>query len=78
MVDYKALTGLSLLQVPHFCARLGASLKDLNQDTTSTSKATIATDILQSFKMLVKIITIATVVKISYLLKMLNSLQMWI
>jgi hypothetical protein len=38
MVDYKALTGLSLLQVPHFRARHGASLKDLNPDTTSTSK----------------------------------------
>jgi hypothetical protein len=39
MVDYKALTGLSLLRVPHFCARHGASLKDLNPDTTSMSKA---------------------------------------
>jgi hypothetical protein len=39
MVVYKALTGLSLLRVPHFCARHGASLKDLNLDTTSMSKA---------------------------------------
>jgi hypothetical protein len=39
VVDYKALTGLSLLRVPHFCARRGASLKDLNSDTTSMSKA---------------------------------------
>jgi hypothetical protein len=39
VVDYKALTGLSLLQVPHFHARHGASLKELNSDTTSTSKA---------------------------------------
>jgi hypothetical protein len=39
MVDYKALIGLSLLWVPHFCARHGASLKDLNPDTTSASKA---------------------------------------
>jgi hypothetical protein len=38
VVDYKALTGLSLLQVLHFCARRGASLKDLNLDTTSMSK----------------------------------------
>jgi hypothetical protein len=38
VVDYKALTGLSLLRVPHFRARHGASLKDLNLDTTSTSK----------------------------------------
>jgi hypothetical protein len=38
VVDYKALTGLSLLRVPHFCARRGASLKDLNPDTTSTIK----------------------------------------
>jgi hypothetical protein len=37
-VDYKALTGLSLLWVPHFRARRGVSLKDLNSDTTSTSK----------------------------------------
>jgi hypothetical protein len=39
VVDYKALTGLSLLWVPHFRARRGASLKDLNMDTTSMSKA---------------------------------------
>jgi hypothetical protein len=39
VVDYKAPTRLSLLWVPHFCARRGASLKDLNMDTTSTSKA---------------------------------------
>jgi hypothetical protein len=39
MVDYKALTGLSLLQILHFCASHGASLKDLNLDTTSMSKA---------------------------------------
>jgi hypothetical protein len=39
VVDYKALTGLSLIRVPHFHARHGASLKDLNPDTTSTSKA---------------------------------------
>jgi hypothetical protein len=39
VVDYKALTGLSLLRIPHFCARRGASLKDLNPDTTSASKA---------------------------------------
>jgi hypothetical protein len=37
-VDYKALTGLSLLRVPHFHERHGASLKDLNPDTTSMSK----------------------------------------
>jgi hypothetical protein len=39
VVDYKALTGLSLLQVPHFHTRCGASLKDLNPDTTFVSKA---------------------------------------
>jgi hypothetical protein len=39
VVDYKALTGLSLLQVPHIYARLGASLKDLNLNTMSASKA---------------------------------------
>jgi hypothetical protein len=39
LVDYKALIWLSLLRVPHFSARLGASLKDLNPDTTSTNKA---------------------------------------
>jgi hypothetical protein len=38
MVDYKALTGLSLLEVPHFRARHGASQKDLNLDNTSVSK----------------------------------------
>jgi hypothetical protein len=38
VVDYKALTGLSLLQVPHFRVRHGASVKDLNPDTTSVSK----------------------------------------
>jgi hypothetical protein len=38
VVDYKALTGLSLLWVPHFHVRRGASLKDLNLDTTSVSK----------------------------------------
>jgi hypothetical protein len=37
-VDYKVLIGLSLLWVPHFYARCGASLKDLNPDTTSMSK----------------------------------------
>jgi hypothetical protein len=39
VVDYKALTGLSVLRVPHFRARHGASLKDLNPDTTSTRKS---------------------------------------
>jgi hypothetical protein len=39
VVDYKALIGLSLLWVPHFHARRAASLKDLNPDTTSVSKA---------------------------------------
>jgi hypothetical protein len=39
VVDYKALIGLSLLRVSHFRARHGASLKDLNPDTMSTSKA---------------------------------------
>jgi hypothetical protein len=39
VVDFKALTGLSLLQVPHFHPRCGASLKDLNLDTTPVSKA---------------------------------------
>jgi hypothetical protein len=38
VVDYKALTGLSLLQVAHFYARHGASLKDLNPDTMFMSK----------------------------------------
>jgi hypothetical protein len=37
VVDYKALIGLSLLWVPHFCARHGASLKAFNLDTTSMS-----------------------------------------
>jgi hypothetical protein len=39
VVDYKTLTGLSLLWVPHFYARRGASLKDLNSDTMFVSKA---------------------------------------
>jgi hypothetical protein len=39
VVDYKALTGLPLLRVPHFRARRGASLKDLNLNTTHASKA---------------------------------------
>jgi hypothetical protein len=39
VVDYKALIGLSLMWVPHFRARHGASLKDLNLNTTSASKA---------------------------------------
>jgi hypothetical protein len=39
VVDYKALVGLSLMWVPHFRAGRGASLKDLNSDTTSMSKA---------------------------------------
>jgi hypothetical protein len=38
VVDYKALTGLSLIQVPHFCASCGALLKALNLDTMSVSK----------------------------------------
>jgi hypothetical protein len=38
VVDYEALTGLSLLWVPHFHARCGAPLKDLIPDTTSASK----------------------------------------
>jgi hypothetical protein len=33
VVDYEALIGLSFLRVPHFRARCGASLKDLNPDT---------------------------------------------
>jgi hypothetical protein len=37
VVDYKALTGLSLLWVPHFFARCGASLKVIHLDTTSVS-----------------------------------------
>jgi hypothetical protein len=39
VVDYKALIGLLLLRVPHFRARRGASLKDLNPDTMFVSKA---------------------------------------
>jgi hypothetical protein len=38
VVDYKVLTGLSLLQVLHFHARHRASLKDFNPDTISASK----------------------------------------
>jgi hypothetical protein len=38
VVNYKALTRLSLMCVPHFRARHGASLNDLNLDTTSMSK----------------------------------------
>jgi hypothetical protein len=37
VVDYKALTGLSLLWIPHFHARHGASLKVIHLDTTSVS-----------------------------------------
>jgi hypothetical protein len=37
MVDYKALTGLSLLRLPHFRARRGASLKVIHSDTMSVS-----------------------------------------
>jgi hypothetical protein len=37
VVDYKALTRLSLLWVPHFHARRGASLKVIHPDTTSVS-----------------------------------------
>jgi hypothetical protein len=36
-MDYKALTRLSLLQVPHFRARRGASLKVIHVDTTCAS-----------------------------------------
>jgi hypothetical protein len=39
VVDYKVLTGLTLFPIPHFRARRGASLKDLNLDTTFVSKA---------------------------------------
>jgi hypothetical protein len=39
LVDYKSLIGLSLIWVPHFHVRCGASLKDLNPDTTYMSKA---------------------------------------
>jgi hypothetical protein len=38
VVDF-ALIGLSLLRVTRFLARHGASLKDLNLDTLSMSKA---------------------------------------
>jgi hypothetical protein len=38
VVDYKALIELSHLRVPHFHAWHGASLKDLNPNTTSVSK----------------------------------------
>jgi hypothetical protein len=37
VVDYNVLTGLSLLRVPHFRARCGASLKVIHPDTTSVS-----------------------------------------
>jgi hypothetical protein len=37
MVDYKALIGLSLLRVPHFRARHGASLQVIHLNTTSAS-----------------------------------------
>jgi hypothetical protein len=37
VVDYKALTGLLLLWVPHFQARHVASLKVIHSDTTSVS-----------------------------------------
>jgi hypothetical protein len=37
VVDYTALTGLSLLWVPHFCARREASLKVIHPETMSTS-----------------------------------------
>jgi hypothetical protein len=37
VVDYKALTGLSLLRVPHFHARCVASLKVIHLDTMSVS-----------------------------------------
>jgi hypothetical protein len=39
VVGYKALIGLSLLRVAHFHARHGASLKDLNPDIASVSRA---------------------------------------
>jgi hypothetical protein len=42
VVDYKALTRLLLLWVPHFRARRGASLKDLNPDTTSLLNSVLA------------------------------------
>jgi hypothetical protein len=37
VVDYKALTELSLLRAPQFRARHGASLKIIHQDTMYTS-----------------------------------------
>jgi hypothetical protein len=37
VVAYKTLTGLSLLQVPHFHARHEASLKVIHPDNTSMS-----------------------------------------
>jgi hypothetical protein len=37
MVDYKALTALSLVWVPHFYARRGALLKAIHPDTTFMS-----------------------------------------
>jgi hypothetical protein len=37
VVDYKALTGLSLLWVPHFHARRGASLKDLKPNASPSA-----------------------------------------
>jgi hypothetical protein len=37
VVNYKTLTGLSLLRVPHFRARYGASLKVVHLYTMSTS-----------------------------------------
>jgi hypothetical protein len=37
VMDYKALIGLSLLQVPYLCARRGASLKVIHSNNTSTS-----------------------------------------
>jgi hypothetical protein len=39
VMDYKALTRLSLLLGLHFRARHGASLKDLNPDTAFAIKA---------------------------------------
>jgi hypothetical protein len=38
VVDYKAITIMSIMWVPHFRARRGASLKILNPDTMCTSK----------------------------------------
>jgi hypothetical protein len=37
VVDYKALTGLSLMWVPHFRVRRGASLKVIYSNTLSVS-----------------------------------------